>query len=403
MDHNEKMHSDTLIIHSAAAPEAEGASLVRPLHMTASFRLPEFGPELLDALLLQSDAPPHAYTRWSNPTVRALEEKLAVLERAEAALVTASGMAAVSAVVLGLLGRGDHLIAQEVCYVGSAELFGEQLRRYGIEVTLVDTSDTEQVEAAIRSNTKMIFAETPANPILRLADVAALAAVARQSGAVLVVDSTYATPLLQQPLELGADLVVHSLTKYLNGHGDTLGGAILGRREAIKKLRKEMLVHLGGAASPFNAWLIARGLLTLPLRMERHCVNAGALAEFLADHPAVKRVIYPGLPSHPHHALATRQMNGFGGMLTFQLNEGLGAAIRLAEKIRVFSYATSLGHPHSLLFYYPTDLYIDEAGYLTPEQRLRIREGWMGEGIVRVSAGLEHAPDLVSDLKQALG
>ena len=214
-------------------------------------------------------------------------------------------------------------------------------------------------------------------------------------------DSTWAGPTLQRPLALGADYVIHSLTKYLNGHGDALGGAVLGPQAGIQRIRKEMLVHLGGALSPFNAWLISRGLVTLPERMERHCRNAAKVAQFLETHPKVARVVYPGLPSHPHHALAQRQMSDFGGMLTFQLKGGLGAAITLAEKIRVFQYATSLGHAHSLLFYYPTDMYVDAVTYLDSGQKARIRE-WMGDGIVRASVGLEDADDLIADLDQAL-
>ena len=393
---------ETLTIHAGSGPETGNPSLVRPIHASASFELPEFGPELFDALLLESDQPPHAYSRWSNPTVRSLEEKLAALEGGEAAMVTATGMAAVSAVILGLLKKGDHLIAQEICYVGSQELFAEYLQRYGISFTLVDTSKIEQVKAALQPNTKLIFAETPANPILRIADIRALTAVARQAGIKLVVDSTYATPVLQRPLELGADLVIHSLTKFINGHGDALGGVVIGTAGEIKMLRKSMLVHLGGAVSPFNAWLIARGLATLPLRMEKHCSNAAALAAFLDSHQAVGRVCYPGLASHPHHAVAASQMSDFGGMLTFTLKEGLSAAIKMAEKIKLFTYATSLGHPHSLLFYYPTDLYIDQAAYLSAEQKNSIHEEWMGEGIVRVSVGLESIDDLIEDLEHAL-
>jgi len=399
---DKKWHRETLAVHAGSGPDKGSAALVRPVQMSASFELPEFGPELFDALLLESDQPPHAYTRWSNPGVRSLEEKLAALEGAEAAMVTASGMAAVSAVVLGMLEKGDHLIAQEICYVGSQELFGEYLGKYGIEVSLLDTSDLAQVNQAMQSNTKMIYAETPANPILKIADIAALAAIAKKSEAKLVIDSTYATPALQRPLEIGADLVIHSLTKFINGHGDALGGAVLGSMEQIKHLRKSMLVHLGGAASPFNAWLIARGALTLPLRMEKHCANAAALAAFLESHRLIERVFYPGLPSHPHHHIASRQMSAYGGMLTFVLKDGMAAAIKMAERIRVFSYATSLGHPHSLIFYYPTDLYIDQIAYLSPEQKERVRRDWMGEGIVRVSAGLENSEDLIIDLERSL-
>jgi cystathionine beta-lyase/cystathionine gamma-synthase len=195
--------------------------------------------------------------------------------------------------------------------------------------------------------------------------------------------------------------VVHSLTKYLNGHGDALGGAILGSAEHIHRIRKEMLVHLGGALSPFNAWLIVRGLATLPARMKQHCQSALQVARFLESHPKVLRVFYPGLESHPHHALASRQMSDYGGMLTFTLRGGMGAAITLAEKIRLFSYATSLGHAHSLLFYYPTDMYIDALPFYTAEQKTRIHE-WTGEGIVRASIGLESVEDLIRDLDQAL-
>jgi cystathionine beta-lyase/cystathionine gamma-synthase len=231
--------------------------------------------------------------------------------------------------------------------------------------------------------------------------------VAHAADALLVVDSTFATPALQRPLALGADYVVHSLTKHLNGHGDALGGVVIGPVEGIRRIRKEMLIHLGGAMSPFNAWLIQRGLVTLPLRMERHCRNALEVARFLEAHPAVGRVVYPGLESHPHHDLAGYQMStgggtpGYGGMLTFQLKGGLGAAITLAEKIRLFQYATSLGHAHSLLFYYPTHLYVDAASYLDDAQKARVRE-WMGDGIVRASIGLEEPDDLMADLDQAL-
>jgi cystathionine beta-lyase/cystathionine gamma-synthase len=338
-----------------------------------------------------------------------LEDRLTALETAgiavrqgpAASVVTATGMAAVSALLLTFLSSGDHVIASEVCYAGSVELFGLHLPRLGIQVSLVDTSDPAQVEAAMQENTRLVYAETPANPILRIADIAGLARIAHGAGALLAVDSTWAGPSLQQPLSLGADYVIHSLTKYLNGHGDALGGVVIGPREGIQRIRKEMLVHLGGAMSPFNAWLILRGLATLPLRMERHCQSAALVARYLEAHPAASRVVYPGLESHPHHGLAEQQMSGFGGMLTFQLKGGLGAAINLAEKVKLFAYATSLGHAHSLLFYYPTDLYVDAAPYLSAEQKRRIRE-WTGDGIVRASIGLEDPEDLIADLDQAL-
>jgi cystathionine beta-lyase/cystathionine gamma-synthase len=392
---------ETLAIHAGEEADPTTGALRLPLHMSTTFKLPPFGIKLFDALQMESARSPHAYSRWSNPTLRALEDRLCALEAAPAAVVTATGMAAVSALVFTLLSSGDHLIASEVCYAGSVELFGLHLPRFGIQVSLVDTSDAEQVRAALRPNTKLIYAETPANPILRIADISALAAIAHSAGALLAIDSTWAGPYVQRPLSLGADYVIHSLTKYLNGHGDALGGVVLGPLDGIQRIRKEMLVHLGGALSPFNAWLILRGLVTLPLRCERHNQSGLEVARFLESHPKVSRVFYPGLESHPHHELARRQMSGFGGMITFQLKDGLGAAINLAEKIRVFAYATSLGHAHSLLFYYPTDLYVDAAPYLSTEQKTRIH-AWTGDGIVRVSVGLENVKDLIADLDQAL-
>ena len=400
----------TLAVHAGEEPDPESGAMRLPIDMATTFKLPPFGPGLMDAVLMDSLQPPHAYTRWSNPTLRALEERLVALETASlpaakrkktAALVTASGMAAVSALLLTLLGKGDHVVASEVCYAGSVELLGQHLPRFGIEVSLVDTADLEQVQAAMRPNTRLVYAETPANPILRISDIAALAELAHAAGVPLAVDSTWASPALQQPLALGADYVIHSLTKYINGHGDALGGVVIGPQKEIQRIRKEMLVHLGGALSPFNAWLILRGAVTLPLRMRQHSESALQVAQFLENHPRVRRVVYPGLESHPQHALAQRQMSAPGGMLTFQLKGGLGAAITLSEKIRVFHYATSLGHAHSLLFYYPTEMYIDAAPYLSPAQKVSIRE-WTGEGIVRASIGLESPADLLADLEQAL-
>jgi methionine-gamma-lyase len=397
----EEFDFETLAVHAGESADPVTGALRQPIHMATTFKLPRFGGKLFDALLMDSARPPFAYTRWSNPTLRGLEDRLGALEEAESGVVFASGMAAVSALAFTYLSSGDHLIASEVCYAGSVELFGLHLPRFGIQVSLVDTSDLEQVRAALRPNTKMIYAETPANPILRIADIPALAELARSAGALLAVDSTWAGPSLQKPLKLGADFVLHSLTKVLNGHGDALGGALLGRQADIQRIRKEMLVHLGGALSPFNAWLITRGLVTFPLRMQQQSKSAMQVARFLESHPKVERVFYPGLESHPHHDLAKRQMSDFGGMLTFQLKGGLGAAITLAEKIRLFSYATSLGHAHSLLFYYPTELYIDSMPFYTDEHKRRIRE-WTGEGIVRASIGLESAADLIRDLDQAL-
>jgi methionine-gamma-lyase len=392
---------DTHAVHAGEEPDPETGALRQPIHMSTTFKLPGFGSKLFEALFLEGDRPPYVYTRWSNPTLRGLEDRLAALEGAEACLVFGSGMGAISSLVFTVLKSGDHLVASEVCYAGSVEFFGEVLPKFGIEVSLVDTNNLPEVQAALKSNTKLLYAETPSNPVLRISDIAALSEIAHTSGIPLAVDSTFASPVCQQPLSLGADYVVHSLTKYINGHGDALGGAILGSEEDIQQIRKTMLILLGSALSPFNAWLINRGLTTLSLRVEKQSASAFKIAHFLENHPKVQRVFYPGLESHPHHALAKTQMTGYGGIVSFQLVDGLEAAINLAENIKLFQYATSLGHAHSLLFYYPVEIYVDAVSYLDQAQKASIRE-WTGEGIVRASIGLEDPDDLIHDLDQAL-
>ena len=390
---------DTQAVHAGQQPDPTTGAVTPPIYMTTTFKLPEDVSLLMDALLLKGDSPPHVYTRWSNPSLRSLEEKMAVLEGAEAGVAFASGMGAVSGLLLTLLSAGDHVVASDVCYMGSVELMGTYFGRFGIDVSLVDTSDLDAVRRAIRPNTKLVYVETPANPILRLTDIRAVADIAHEAGAVLAVDSTWASPALQRPLALGADYVVHSMTKYVGGHGDALGGIVLGPRDGIHRIREEMLIHLGGALSPFNAWLLNRGLPTLSLRMQKHQENALAVARFLERHPRIKRVLYPGLESHPQHDLACRQMAGFGGMVVAQMD--MATATNLVQRVRVFTFATSLGDYQSLLFYYPSDLYVDAAPYLDEAQKKAIRE-WAGEGIMRISIGLEDAEDLVADLDQGL-
>jgi cystathionine beta-lyase/cystathionine gamma-synthase len=392
---------ETLAVHAGETADQKTGALRGPIHMTTTFKLPKFGVKLFDALFMESPESPFVYTRWNNPTLRSLEVRLAALEEAEECAVFASGVGAISALVLTLLNAGDHLVSSEICYAGALELFGVHLPRFGIEVTLVDSSDPEQVQAAIKNNTKLVYIETPANPVVMLTDIKAISTITQEAGIPLAVDSTFASPALQKPLTLGADYVLHSLTKYINGHGDALGGMVAGTTDNVHRIRKEMLVHLGSAMSPFNAWLINRGINTLPARVKQQSASALKVARFLEGHPAVKRVIYPGLESHPQHSLAKEQMTGYGGMLSFQLKAGLEGAINLAENIKLFQYATSLGHAHSLIFYYPSDLYIDSVPYYDQEHKDRIRE-WSGEGVFRTSIGLEDPDDLIQDLDQAL-
>lgn len=345
------------------------------------------------------DASGYLYTRWSNPTVAQLEAKLCALEGAESCLCFGSGMAAAAGLLLSLLKSGDHVVMSDTNYAGVAELGRDTLPRLGIEVSFADTSDPRNVEAALRPATKLIWLETPANPIVRLTDIAAVAAIAAAHGNVRVaVDSTFATPVATRPLELGAHYVMHSLTKYIGGHGDAVGGAVLGGRDDIAALRLEAGIHYGGVLSPFNAWLIMRGAATLPLRMKAHEENALAVAHFLEGHPRVTRVMHPGLPSHPQHELARRQMDNFSGMLTFRTEGGTELAGRMARDLRVIHYAVSLGHHRSLVFRLDTEPLMESSFRLEGAQL----ESYRSDGIFRMSVGLEDPEDLCADLERVL-
>ncbi|MBS1157990.1 MAG: cystathionine beta-lyase/cystathionine gamma-synthase [Proteobacteria bacterium] len=342
------------------------------------------------------------YTRWGNPTVHQLEVKLAALEQAETAVAFASGMGAISALLLHTLKAGEHAVISDVAYAALAEMTNEMIPQLNIAITKVDTSSLEAIEQAIRPNTRLIYIETPCNPLLRLTDIAAVGQIARAAGARLAVDSTFATPLATRPLQLGADFVIHSLTKYLGGHGDALGGVILGKTADLAPLRKKTAIRLGGVLSPFNAWLIMRGLATFPLRMRAHADNARQVAQFLEGHPQVKQVIYPGRPSHPQYELARRQMKNASGMLTFQVADGPAQARKFAEKLQIIHYAVSLGHHRSLIFYLNSqDLLASSFKFDTPAQLASWR-AFAGDGIFRLSVGLEDADDLIRDLEQAL-
>lgn len=344
----------------------------------------------------------YVYTRWGNPTVQMLEKKLALMESAGDCIATASGMSATTTLLLGLLKAGDHLVISDINYAGTAEYVRDSLPKYGISSTRVDTSVPQLVEDAIKDTTKLIWIETPANPTLKLTDIRAIAGLCQTKGIPLAVDSTLASPAVTRPLELGADFVVHSLTKYIGGHGDALGGAILGSKDAIEALRIDAHIHLGGAMSPFNAWLIARGLATLPARMQAHSQNAEKVAEFLDGHPSVQRVNYPGLSTHPQHDLAQRQMALFSGMLSFQVREGERLSHKFAKELKVIHFAVSLGHHRSLIYWIPTDEVLSTGFKLSAEQELGYRE-YAGDGLFRVSVGLESPEDICEDFAKILG
>jgi methionine-gamma-lyase len=345
---------------------------------------------------------PFLYARWTNPTTRALEARLAALEGAEDALTTATGVAAIAATFLGLLKSGDHLVISEVCYAGAFELATRILPDLGIEVTPVNLSDLAATRAALRPNTRLIHAESPCNPILRLTDLAALSALAHEAGALLSVDSTLATPVITRPLNHGVDLVIHSLTKFMNGHGDALGGAVIGRKDLIAHLRARSGVYLGATLSAQNAWLILRGLDTLYPRIRTASANAARLADWLEAHPKVTRVIYPGLESHPQHALAAQQMALPGGMIAFQTADTEAMSRQLADRLHIIHYAFSLGHQRSICVLIPT-AEIQASTFRMEGEALARYRNWAGDGLFRLSVGLEDPDDLIEDLGRALG
>jgi cystathionine beta-lyase/cystathionine gamma-synthase len=387
---------DTLAVHAGEAVDPHTRASSPNLTMSATFlprALTEFSANAEDA------SAGYIYARSSNPTVRQLEEKLAALEGAGDARCFASGIAATHAIIMGRLNAGDHAIFPENTYSGTAEFIRDSLPRFGIRTSFVDMTDANMVAAAILPQTRMLWLETPCNPTLQLCEIRQLAELAHGKGVRdVVVDSTFASPVATRSLSLGADFVVHSLTKYIGGHGDAMGGVVLGHEADMEALNREAAVHFGGVLSPFNAWLIMRGAETLPVRMRAHQEQAMAVAQYLEAHPAVSRVYYPGLPSHPQHDLAKRQMANFSGMVTFQTHEdGAAIARRMVESLRYVHFAVSLGHLRSLIYWIGTDDILKSTYRHGPEAEARFR-ALMGCGIFRLSVGLENAEDICADL-----
>jgi methionine-gamma-lyase len=368
----------------------EGSGAIRtPLVLANSYALPDDPSSISWS---GTDIP--LYTRNSGVNQQALQQKLAVLDNGEDAVALASGVAALHAIFFTFLKSGDHVVVADVVYEATFKLFTDFLpNKYGIEATFVDTTDLDAVRAAMRQNTRILHAETPANPTTRIADIEALAVIAHAGGALLTVDATFASPLLLKPLDLGADLVVHSLTKYINGHGDAMGGGVIGSRELVHRIKQEAMVDVGGVISPFNAWLINRGSITLPLRIRQHSSNAQAIAEFLESDDRVAYVAYPGLPSHPQHELAKRTMpNGFGGMMAFAVKGDPDTQNRFVANLRVITSAVSLGHDESLIVHVGTT---GPRAAFYPDEFTK----W---GHLRFSVGLEDPDDLIADLASAL-
>ena len=372
---------ETLAIHAGQHPDPVTGAVMTPVYLTSTY--------------VQSAPGEHKgyeYSRTHNLTRHALQDCLAALEGAKHGLAFASGLAATDA-LLHLLDAGDHVVHSDDVYGGTFRLFDKVFRRHGLSFTPVDASDPENVRRAMTPRTRMVWLESPTNPMLKIADLSAIAAIARAKGATSVVDNTFATPFFQRPLELGIDVVCHSTTKYLNGHSDVVGGAVLTSDAALHQRIQFLQNAVGGVPSPMDSFLVMRGLKTLHVRMERHQENAFRVARFLEGHPQVERTTYPGLPSHPQHELARRQMSGFGGMLTFVIRGGLPAARAFLSSLRVFALAESLGGVESLIEH-PA---IMTHASVPPETRAALG---IADGFIRVSVGIENADDLIEDLER---
>jgi methionine-gamma-lyase len=382
----------TLAVHAGEAPCAATGALDTPIYQSTTFVSAD-SDEM--AAVYGEEKFGYMYTRYGNPTLRALEQKIAALEGGEAALPFASGMAAISSAILGYVKAGDHVVAARSLYGAAYHFLNATLPALGASTTFVQSTSVEDFEEAIRPNTRLIYFESPSNPVLQIVDIAALARLGREREIPTVIDNTFASPALQQPLKLGTTVVVHSATKYLCGHGDAMGGLVIGPADYIANLSRETLRDFGGVMSPFNAWLILRGIRTLHLRMPAHCANAQKIAELLDAHPKVERVNYPGLPKHPGYEIAKRQMSAFGAMLSFEVKGGYEGGKQVMDRVRIFARAASLGDTRSLIVHSASTSH----RAVPREQRLAIG---ITDGLVRLSVGVEAAEDLIADLEQAL-
>jgi O-succinylhomoserine sulfhydrylase len=352
-----------------------------------------FGSAAEAAARFSGDQPGNIYSRFTNPTVRTFEERLASLEGGERCVATSSGMAAILATCAGLLKAGDHIVSSRSIFGTTTVLFSTYLAKFGIETTFVALADVQAWREAIRPETRLLFLETPSNPLTEIADIAALAAISKEKNCVLAVDNCFCTPALQRPLELGADIVIHSATKYLDGQGRCIGGAVVGGEELVGKDVYGFLRTAGPTMSPFNAWVFLKGLETLPLRMKAHSASALALAQWLEQQAQVARVYHPGLASHPQHELAKRQQDDFGGIVSFQLKGGKEDAWKVVDATRVFSITANLGDTKSTVTHPATTTH----GRLTPEQR---EAAGISDGLIRLAVGLESVADLQADLER---
>lgn len=381
---------DTLAVRAGQrrTPEAEHGE---PLFLTSSY---VFRSAADAAARFAGELPGNVYSRYTNPTVRTFEERMAALEGAEQAVATASGMSAILAMVMSLCSAGDHILVSRSVFGATVSLFDKYFKRFGVEVDYVPLTDFSAWQAAFKPNTKLVFVESPSNPLAELVDIAALADLCHERGALLAVDNCFCTPVLQRPLALGADIVIHSATKYIDGQGRCLGGVVAGRSEQMKEV-VGFLRTAGPTLSPFNAWVFLKGLETLRLRMQAHCASAQALAEWLEHQPGVQRVYYAGLPSHPQHELARRQQKGFGAVLSFEVSGGKEGAWRFIDATRLISITANLGDSKTTITHPASTTH----GRLAPEERAK---AGISDSLVRVAVGLEELDDLKADLARGL-
>ncbi|WP_077288091.1 methionine gamma-lyase [Cognaticolwellia aestuarii] len=389
---SESKYIETQAIHSGRINDEQFGSLATPLYQTSTFI---FDNAQQGAERFAGEAEGYIYSRLGNPTTRQLEMRVAAMEGMEDAAATATGMGAVSGALLANLSSGDHLISSKAVYGCSFALMNHQLTRWGIEVSFVDMANPAEIEAAIKPNTKVVFLETPVNPNLAVYDLAVIGKIAQKHNIISIVDNTFLTPVLQQPKQYGIDIVVHSATKYLNGHGDVVAGIICGSNEMIMNIKMTVLKDIGATMSPHDAWLIMRGLKTLPIRMERHCRNAEKIADFLESHQNVSQVYYPGLQSHPGYKYIGSQMKAAGGVIAFEINSDLAGGSEFINRMQLFSIAVSLGDAESLI-QHPASM--THSPY-TPEER---ENAGISDSLIRISVGLENVEDLIDDLSQSL-
>ena len=377
------MKFDTKVVRAGIKPDPTTGSIIPPIYETATYVLDEVGKDK-----------GFDYTRSSNPTRQVLEDNLAAIEGGDYGVSFASGMSAVDS-CLKLLNSGDHVVCSDDVYGGVSRLFNKVLSRYGIGLTYVDSSEPETVRQAIRSETKLLWIETPTNPLLKVTDLAAMSAIAKEHGLYFGVDSTFATPAFLRPLEFGADIVMHSTTKYLSGHNQIIGGVVITNRKEIYDELKFIQKTIGAVSSPFDCWLTLLGVKTLHLRMERHAANAQKVAEYLESHPKVARVAYPGLPSHPQHEIAKAQMSGFSGMIAFELKGGIAAGKTVMNAVKLCGLAESLGAVETMITHPATMTHAE-----VPAEDRHARG--LSDGLVRLSVGIEDVEDILADLDQAL-